>query len=473
MDTQVKRAVVVTALSLSLLALTAGIAMGNVTTTDDFEDGDTVGWSTGTVTTTNVYQGTYAYQGSGTWTAAPTVNKDDSSGQFLYRADNSENEVVIPVTGAQILMTSSAAIGLDVQNDGVFRQDIETNIDDGRWYWIEWELYGGGGMRAKAWPANGTEPTSWEANVTGSGLTDAEFDTGNNNVVIDDVTLNTAPTGARLDGNVTDGEGEPIESATVEATNGSRTYSTVTNADGSYTLALEPDNWTVTAGKPNYINQSKEVQLNQSESKILNFELRAINQSLRFNAPAYMQHGDRAGYELLVLKNGTDQRFTNVTEVANVTSLDTDVVTVDNGTNELVATSNRSVNSKANLTVQWTNDDGQTLTTTHTVTVANQTVNNLDVLPAVNSFAAIIGGGTDSDRGDRSFLVILIATGVGAAAALIATSLAGVAIIPLVCTAGWLAGYAQVQIAIASALVALFVGMNIAANIDYGSIRTR
>jgi len=148
-----------------------------------------------------------------------------------------------------------------------------------------------------------------------------------------------------------------------------------------------------------------------------------------------------------------------VTDTATVTSSNTSVVTVDSQAAELVATSNLQVNDRVTVTATYTDQNGNTYTTQQNVTVANETVENIGILPTASRFTASID--------DQTIQAILVAIGFGAAASIIASSFAGLGATTLIMTIAWLADYVGDGMIIVTVLVALFIGLNMALNIDY------
>lgn len=269
--------------------------------------------------------------------------------------------------------------------------------------------------------------------------------------------------GEKLDGYVTDQEGDAIESATVEAVNtssGNVAETATTNGSGYYAMNLDDGEYNVTASKDEYVNDTETVNISGT-TVTQNFTLTEQDRSLQIDTRMFLKHGESAPYTIIhgfVNKDGNFVRE-NVTANATVTSNNTNVVTVDTSTFELNATDDVTVNNRTFVTANYTRDDGTLLQDTKNVTVANKTVENLDILPPVTRFGASIA--------DRTVQVIILATAVGVAAAIFAGVFAGVAGLTMAMLMGWVIGYVGDGMIIITLITAMFIGMNVAGNVDY------
>lgn len=178
------------------------------------------------------------------------------------------------------------------------------------------------------------------------------------------------------------------------------------------------------------------------------------DEQLRIETREYMKHNTTTPFNVYAYNNSTDT-YTNVTgdPGLNVTVEKPDVVTVDLSSASITSTSNTSVNDVTNVTAEY---DG--LNDTQTVVVANETIENLDILPPMQKFTATIQ--------DDNSVVILIATGVGAAAAAFAGATAGVGAFPLVIIAAWVSGFVGTHVLIAALLMSIMVGLNVAQQVQ-------
>lgn len=177
---------------------------------------------------------------------------------------------------------------------------------------------------------------------------------------------------------------------------------------------------------------------------------------LRIDTGNYLPHGETQPYSVLDIEDtsGAARNYNDVTENATVTSGNTEAITVDEQNNELVATGDENVSARVNITAQY---EGRTTRTQ--VTVATPTVDNLDVLPSWWRFSAVFL--------DRTLQILLSATLFGVAASRIGGTFSGIAVLQMVVTGGWFIGWVSTGVAILSLFTCLFVGLNVAANIDY------
>lgn len=280
---------------------------------------------------------------------------------------------------------------------------------------------------------------------------------GNGGELAYETTLSTEKQFA-ISGEVTDQEHEDIANASIEVTNssGSVVGTTTTNHLGDYTVSgLTNGTYNVTATKANYTSETKTVSINGS-GEVADFQLKKFDQSITLDVRMYMEHGETYPYEVVVSVNGDRS---DVTSEATVTSGDTSVVTIDSVAEEVIATSDTSVNNRTFVRAEWTDDDGNVYTAERNVTVANATVENIAILPSFTRATASLS--------DDTLKVIIVATMVGAAAALIATSFAGISAMTMIMLLGWLAGMTNNGMAIVTVLIAMFIGMNVAGNVDY------
>lgn len=276
-----------------------------------------------------------------------------------------------------------------------------------------------------------------------------------------------------LSGKVTDAtNGTAIEGATVDITEAN--LATQTGVNGRYRQGgIENGTYDVTVSAPGYANQTATVTID-GQNEVQDFQLEPESQSLEIETRRHLEHGETAEYTVTFRnQTGSDTDAIDVTEQATVTSLNTTVLTVNENRVLVVATNDTSINTRTKVRANYTAGNGETYTATQNVTVANLTANNLKILPTGARLEAALEGGLDSNRDDRTVVVILIATMFGVAAAILATSFAGVAIMCLTMIAGWLGGWVGNGMVMVAVLAGMFIGLNVAANIDYSTIRNR
>lgn len=175
--------------------------------------------------------------------------------------------------------------------------------------------------------------------------------------------------------------------------------------------------------------------------------------ALRLDTGNYLEFGDTQKYTLYDLQGENEIRY-DVTENSTVTSGNPSVISVDEDTNELTATEDENVSTRVNITATYEgrNDIQQ-------VTVAEQSIENLDVLPFLGRTGAMFL--------DRGFQMILVGLLLSVAATRTGGVYAGLGIYQMSLTAGWLIGWVPIGLALVGLFTTLFIGLNIAANIDY------
>lgn len=181
----------------------------------------------------------------------------------------------------------------------------------------------------------------------------------------------------------------------------------------------------------------------------------ATDPSLGLETRRLFRHGETHEYRVYELRNesGNNVSYT-VTENASVESLNTTLITVNEANNTLVATSDESVSGVALVRATYNNS-----TTYAEVTVAKPTVKNLQIVPGIWRINAVIG--------DSFLFALLVATLLGVPAARYTSAFGGLALAQMVLVVGWLGGYVGFGMAAVSVFVSLFIGLNLAANINY------
>jgi hypothetical protein len=439
---------------------------GEYTFYDDFADNDASGWSKATESGGQLVVNTGATSESQNFTGGPadgsfvlegkiTVENDtrirffSSSTGFLelnYRPQYNRTEL-------------RSGGGIDIDQPVVFDPGTTTQFK------IEYDASAGTysaetlgeSMSGTAVKTNWNRPLQW---VHGG---------NNDNILVDWVGYKQVGEGL-IAGNVTDSNGQPIQNATVTLRNTTtgQTNTTQTDSFGEFQFRKEFGRYNVSAAKEDYVGVEKQVPYDSQNKSFgrVTLTLQRESERLRFDAPSFLKHGAEGDYRAAA-NVGDD--WQNVTENITVTSNNPNIVTLNSERKVLIATSNVSRNGNTTVNVEWTDPEtGETLELSHKVTVANLTVDNLDILPPTQKFSAVIGGGTDQNPADKSYLSIFLATALASAVSLIATVTAGLAIIPVVLFAAMIVGFVEIQVVIAATLVCIFLGLNIGQNIDYG-----
>lgn len=169
--------------------------------------------------------------------------------------------------------------------------------------------------------------------------------------------------------------------------------------------------------------------------------------NLTLEVQSYMAHGTERGYT--VEFEGSD-----VTGQASVSSSNTDAITVNQSRQILNATSNRSVNVVVQVTAEF-----EHIETTENVTVANATVDNLDILP--------VWWKINASMSDWEFIWILGATFAGVTAARFATAFAGIGGFVMFMVGGWIMGDVQLGLVLVCVATGIFLGLNLSGNVSY------
>lgn len=172
---------------------------------------------------------------------------------------------------------------------------------------------------------------------------------------------------------------------------------------------------------------------------------------LTLDAPPLIQHGETEGYEVRYV--GENNRTSTVTSEANVTSQDASIITV-NPDGTLTATSDENVTQRVTIDAEYQGE-----VTSAEVAVAEPTVQNMEVLPTLWRFNALMSDGT--------VFALIICTLFSVIATWIATPFAGIGAMELAVLIGWSGGWIPLGIMLVSVFAALFIGFNLAANIDY------
>lgn len=171
------------------------------------------------------------------------------------------------------------------------------------------------------------------------------------------------------------------------------------------------------------------------------------------DARNYMRPDTSQHYDIEFTPSGSNTSQV-VTENATLTSSDNETLTVYESNNTIVATGNASaLPATVTLTAQYEDFSG-----TKNVTIAKPTVENLDLLPVWWKVTATVGDGL--------MLWLFGAVLMAIVATRISTAFAGVGAFTMIITAGWVAGPVSNGVTVATWLMAAFLGLNLAMNID-------
>lgn len=431
---------------------------------DDLEDGtaDTAdGWSSGTSVDTKSFDDTYSAFFLHSWHQPFDWSTGTQEIYFRVQSDG---------TNVGTTKLNDSSTNLKYQSDGQVTYSNSTGTT------FNWGFCGDPANTWKDVYIRIEQDNSTEVYVTdaGTGFSDTPCATGkindsgqtfdaytadsnsNGNIWTDEIGAFTAS----LYGTVYDEDWNELEGVTVTVEqNGTTVKTTTTNNVGNYEVTLNPGTYNVTADKAAYIPETEEVDV-QGQT-VEDFQLFKANNSLELKTHPCLEHGERAQYKVTFVNRTAGQLDTvaNVTDDAVVTSNNTSVVTVDTVNYQVQATNDTSVNDVVTLQANYTAPNGDYYEDKYNVTVANHTVKNLGKLCAFERFEASIR--------DGNILVILIATGVGVAASVIATVFAGVGALSAIMMMGWMMGEVSNPMIIVTVLFGLFLGLNVGLNIDY------
>lgn len=179
------------------------------------------------------------------------------------------------------------------------------------------------------------------------------------------------------------------------------------------------------------------------------------DEALEIDTRDYIQPNTSVPYSVHFNDSG---EWSEVTDSATVTSNNTSVIVVDGAENMLVGQS--GVNTTVNVTANYTASDGTVYSTTKQITVAQATVENLQILPTIWRFGATIGDDT------MFFLIVAMLTSV--VGTRLSTAFGGISLYWVVVMIGWFSGWLSLGILLVTTAMCTFIGLNLALTIDYG-----
>lgn len=242
--------------------------------------------------------------------------------------------------------------------------------------------------------------------------------------------------------------GTHIEASTDDGFNTTTTYSGNWSNVGDVSVVVQQSESGSFSGEHTYA-QYDDIEL--SSSLVGSGAVTNDSEDLELDVKPYMKHGQKQEYS--VRYNDSDT-WTDVTGSATVESEDPDVVRVYQSNQTLVATSNVSVNQRVYVNATYNN-----LYTEENVTVANNTVENLDILPGFMwKFNAVVNN--DNVR------VLLVALMAAVVATKYATAFTGIGAFVIVSVVAWTGDYYGTGPMIVSVLFGIMVGLNLALNVD-------
>lgn len=278
-------------------------------------------------------------------------------------------------------------------------------------------------------------------------------------IYVDYLATDTNPYGITgfVDGTVSDLNDNPIENATVTLYNQStnnQEFQTSTDSNGEYEIGVESGSYRVVASKSGWVNNTKNRVIDGSQT--IDFTLQNSTEAFQFRVSNYMDHSSTQEYKAL-FEDLDETRLQGVTNQVDVTSNDPSIISVNSENNTLIATSNVSVNNRTTITAEYVRD-GQTFTDTQQITVANRTMENIEIMPPSQYIPAALGFGEEGITfGIGSEIQwVLLSVFIGSAAAWIARNeWVGVGIIIGTHVFFWVLG----NISLGLTMVAVFYGL--------------
>lgn len=180
-----------------------------------------------------------------------------------------------------------------------------------------------------------------------------------------------------------------------------------------------------------------------------------VSRSLEVETRQLYRPGETHEYTVVeVSESDNTTERESVTADANVTSSNTSILSVNEGNNTLTAFDDANASTWVRVNATYNGSEGCT-----NVIISQPTVENLQLVPGIWRIVAV--------GQDDTLFALLVATLLAVPAARFTSAFGGLAVGQLVMTIGWLAGYVGFGIAAVSLFVSLFIGLNLAANIDY------
>lgn len=458
---------------------------------DDFEDGNANGWTLSGEASVGGYsvEGNHSIRvdnensgsGTATWSNGPTFDTSTTvelnlTVLFVYQLTSSQiSEIGFGDVYVDFNVPSQtnpgAAVTVTLKDDSAGTSDSMSAIGADTWYNLRLRA-AGGTVYLKMWQHGNREPDTWNATISTDGASGAFYvdaqnlgDDYNQRSWLDSIQPYTEE---GVTGEVSTRTNDPIENATVKAYQGGSLISeTNTSPTGEYSLGLTPGTYNLTVVKDGYHNATATVTVEDDVYTNKSFTLIKKDQRLVINVKSFMHHATTQPYEIFYYerdnKSGELEKY-DVTATANLSSNNTNVVTVDEDALEIIATGDETVNQKVELKANYTRDN-ETYETTTNVTVANVTLSNLKILPTMYRISATLSG--EPNGRANPMLVVLIATLVGIVGVRGSTAFGGISLMTITVIVGWFGGFIGLGVTLVTVFMGMFLGLNLAANIDY------
>ena len=181
----------------------------------------------------------------------------------------------------------------------------------------------------------------------------------------------------------------------------------------------------------------------------------AIDPNLELITQSWLPYGGTADYRVAYTNPDTGDRE-DVTENATVTSPRPEIVFVDSALQQIQATDDDGVNERVRLKAEYEEADAPSY---KYVTVASPSLDNMEILPTMQRIQATMT--------DPNIRVIIVAIFGGIIGTRFSSAFGGLGFSTLVMVVGWFGGWVETGIVMVALFTALFIGLNLAANIDY------
>lgn len=200
-----------------------------------------------------------------------------------------------------------------------------------------------------------------------------------------DISISVDDSGVTVNGRVTDYATDSGVSGVTITTNQSAA-SAITDSNGNFEIIVSNGTHILQANKSGYHNDSKTVTYSEGENiNNENFVVLEKGLELELDIPRFFDHGETKSYRVYYGDS-------LVTSKSSVTSNNTTVLTIDQSSQEATSTSNENINTKIQVNAEFF---GSEYTDTVNVTVANETIKNIDIIPPENYIPAFLGFGQD------------------------------------------------------------------------------
>lgn len=178
-----------------------------------------------------------------------------------------------------------------------------------------------------------------------------------------------------------------------------------------------------------------------------NFEVNEES-DLRFEVRDFIESNTSIPYTVKHFDGGN---WTDVTENATITIENESVIKLNQSSNRL---DGQSVNATTNVTAEY-----EGLQETKEIAVSTFDIKHLQIIPGSYRVTATAG--------DAAIQVLIVAMLIGGAAARMGTSFFGLGVATMILIIGWYGGWVGTPVMLLGVFCGLFVGLNLAANVDY------